>query len=113
MESWRQLVMICGHEHTLLFMDRLRLQARSAVGGMGISRDLRCVTQPYNSMVMFSPSSPLPFPFPFLSKIRQNDFHVTNQTSDALPVQAMEFLQAELHRFLQKKKCNPTKFPFF
>jgi len=95
--------MICGHEHTLLFMGRLRLQARSALGGMGISRDLHCVTQHSNSMAMYSPSSPLPLPYLFLSKIRQNDFHVTNQTSDALPVQAMEFLQAELHRFLQKK----------
>jgi hypothetical protein len=94
--------MICGHEHTLPFMGRLRLPARSAVGGMGISRDLLCLTQPSNSMTMFSPSSPLPLAYPSLCKIRQNDFHVTNQTSDALPVQAMEFLQAELHRFLQK-----------
>jgi hypothetical protein len=115
--------MICGHEHTLPFMDRLRLQARSAVGGMGTSRDLHCVTQPSNSMAMFSLSSPLPLSKPFPSKIKQNDFHVTNQTSDALPVQAIEFLQAELHRFLQKnvivlnslfflskKFCNSTKF---
>jgi len=62
MESWRQLVMICGHEHTFLFMGRLPLQATSAVGGMGISRDLHCVTQPSNSMATFFPSSPLPLP---------------------------------------------------
>jgi hypothetical protein len=91
-------------------MGRLRLQARSAVGGMGTSRDLHCVTQPSNSMAMFSLSSPLLLPYPFLSKIKQNDFHVTNQTSDALQVQAMEFRQNCTDSC---KKCNLTKFPFF
>jgi hypothetical protein len=112
MESWRQLVMICGHEHTLPFMGRLRLQARSAVCGMGISRDLHCVTQLSNSMAMFPPSSPLRSHTHFPPK--------SDRTTSTLQIRHLMHYHCRRWRSFRqnctdscKKKCNRTKFPFF
>jgi hypothetical protein len=109
MESWRQLVTICGHEHILPFMGRLRLRARSAVGGMGISRDLHCVTQPSNSMAMFSPSSPPP-PH-FSPKSDRTTF--TLQIRHLMHYHCRRWSSFRQNRTDSCKKMYSTEFPIF
>jgi len=93
-------------------MGKLRLQARSAVGEMGTSRDLHCVTQPSNSMAMFSLSHHLSHsPSHFSPK--------SNRTTYTLQIRHLMHYQCRRWSSFRQnctdscKKRNRTKFPFF